>query len=235
MKKNILITGMPQSGKSTLLKKLIASFPNRKGLITNEMRDNSGARTGFEMEASSGVHSVLASIHFDEPIKVSKYGVRPDSISMITYEINSFKEEDLLFIDEIGEMQLYSESFKSLVISYLDAPNTCIATISKIYNNPFTKSLRLRDDIIVIDLSYLEREKAEAYILALASKIEKAKRYIVDPDRFIIGRHDSSIRTDHGIRNLTVIDDEWYCECDFFKKNYICSHTIALEEYLNRL
>lgn len=48
---NILITGLPQSGKTTLLKTILTDFPQKTGFFTNEIREN-GTRTGFEIETS---------------------------------------------------------------------------------------------------------------------------------------------------------------------------------------
>jgi len=48
---NILITGLPQSGKTTLLKSLLKNHPQKTGFFTHEMREN-GTRTGFEIETS---------------------------------------------------------------------------------------------------------------------------------------------------------------------------------------
>lgn len=48
---NILITGLPQSGKTTLLKTLLENYPQKTGFFTNEIREN-GTRTGFEIETS---------------------------------------------------------------------------------------------------------------------------------------------------------------------------------------
>ena len=38
--KKILLTGMPRSGKSTLLKKIIENIPNKAGFITDEIKKN---------------------------------------------------------------------------------------------------------------------------------------------------------------------------------------------------
>ena len=46
MQKNILITGKPKSGKSTILEKVIFGIPDKVGFITKEIRAN-GQRTGF--------------------------------------------------------------------------------------------------------------------------------------------------------------------------------------------
>jgi len=48
---NILIVGLPQSGKTTLMKTLLENYSRKTGFSTNEIREN-GIRTGFEIETS---------------------------------------------------------------------------------------------------------------------------------------------------------------------------------------
>lgn len=231
MKKNILLTGLPRSGKSTLLAKLILDHKKRVGFVTHEVCEN-GERIGFEIETSLGGKSAIANMHFETNFKVSKYFVEPSNLDFMLPRISKFGSEDLLFLDEIGQMQLLSKNFKKFALSYFDSPNICIATLSKVYNDDFTEQLRNRDDVIIIEISEANRELVEEYLRALISKIFKAKNYINDPTRFVVTNDNVSIRSDHGTRNLNKIDERWVCDCDFFKKNSICSHIIALEQHL---
>ena len=74
MKKNILLTGQPKSGKSTLLKKIIEDMQNKVGFVTNEILEMEG-RIGFEIETSQGEKAIIAHIGLDTPNKVSRYSV----------------------------------------------------------------------------------------------------------------------------------------------------------------
>ena len=122
MRKNILITGMPKSGKSTLLKKIIKKHDKKTGFVTNEIREN-GERVGFEIETHTGQKSVLANINFKTSLKVSKYFVNIKNLDEIIPKVSEFNGDDLLFIDEIGQMELFSKKFKQLVLRYFDSPN----------------------------------------------------------------------------------------------------------------
>jgi nucleoside-triphosphatase THEP1 len=95
MQKNILITGEPKSGKSTLLQKLITNTPNRVGFITNEIRNDTG-RVGFEIEAQSGKKAVLAHIDFKTEQKVSKYFVNTENLESLILEISNFENNNFL-------------------------------------------------------------------------------------------------------------------------------------------
>ena len=231
MRKNILITGMPRSGKSTLLKKLITNFDQKVGFVTHEVRKD-GERVGFELETHNGEKSLLANVDFKTNFKVSRYFVDIKNLDEIIPSVDKFDEGDFIFLDEIGQMELFSEKFKVLVKKYLDSSNTCIATLSKVYSDEFTEAIKKRDDIFLIEISEENRDEKEKYLETLLRKIAKAKRYVSEPNRFSINPNDVSITTYHGTRILKKQKEGWICNCDFFQENKVCSHVIALEEYL---
>lgn len=182
MQNNILITGQPRSGKSTLLRKLILPIDNKVGLVTNEVLGQNG-RVGFEMETHKGEKALLAHIDFNTPYKVSKYFVDIGSLESIIPKVLKFSDDNFLYLDEIGQMELFSEKFKELTLKYLNAPNTCLATISYVYEDDFTKSIKEREDVILIEITPENREEKEVFISQLLKKIEKSKKYISEPER----------------------------------------------------
>ncbi len=231
MKKNILITGNPRSGKSTLLKDVVKNFDCKTGFITSEIREK-GERVGFNIETQNGEKSIFASINIKTDFKVSKYFVDIKSLEEIMPTVDKFNNEDLLFLDEIGQMQLTSQKFKRIVKKYLDASNVCIATISKIYSDEFIEEIKKRSDTFLVEITQENREEKKNYVENLLKKIIKAKRYISEENRFLIDKKRANITTDHGIRKLEKQKNIWICDCDFFQDNKVCSHTIAIEEYI---
>lgn len=232
MQKNILIMGQPKSGKTTLLNRVIADIPNKVGFITKEILAN-GQRTGFEIQTHLGNNAILASIDFKTPNHVSKYFVNTDNLDSVIPEVSLFGDEDVLYLDEIGQMELFSEKFRELVLKFLDSKNTLIATISQVYEDDFTKDIKNRKDIILVELSKENREAREKFINLLIKKIDKARGYINEPDRFTRKDSGIEIRSEHGTRNLVSLNGKWECDCNFFKKNKICSHSIAVTECFN--
>lgn len=229
MQKNILITGKPKSGKSTLLRKLIAPIHRKVGLVANEVLGEHG-RLGFEIETYRGEKVLFAHIDFETPQKVSKYSVDIESLESLLPTVSTFNTDDLLYIDEIGQMQLFSAKFKHLVTKYLDAPNTCLATISYVYNAEFTRHIKERHDVILIEISAEDREQKEYFISQLLKKIEKAREYISDPERFTIQGSLAELKSEHGVRKLVYIGGKWKCDCNFYGQYDICSHVIAVKE-----
>ena len=68
---------------------------------------------------------------------------------------------------------LLSEKFRDLVLKYLDAPNICVATISSVYEDSFIKSIKGRDDVVVVEISAENREGQEKCISQLLSESGK--------------------------------------------------------------
>ncbi len=229
MQKNILITGKPKSGKSTLLHKLIIPIHNKVGLVANEILDERG-RIGFEMETHTGEKATLARVDVETPYQVSKYFVDVDSLESLIPKVSDFNSDALPSTSEIGQLQLFSETFNELVTGYLDAPNTCLATISYVYEDSFTKKVKERDDIILVEISAENREEKEVFISQLLKKIEKAKGYVSQPERFTIQDSLAELKSEHGTRKLVHSNGKWQCSCDFYKQYGICSHAIAIAE-----
>lgn len=168
--KNILITGMPRSGKTTLLNKIIQNIDHKVGFVTNEVRDT-GERVGFEIETNTGKKSMLAHVDFKSNLRVSRYYVNTKNLGTIVSTVTEFKEKDLLYLDEIGQMELFSDKFKNLVNIYLDSQNSCIATISKIYNDKFIEKIKHRNDCMIIEINEENREEKEECIINILSNI----------------------------------------------------------------
>jgi nucleoside-triphosphatase THEP1 len=71
-------------------------------------------------------------------------------------------------IDEIGKMELFSSSFRQVVIKALDSPKPLLATLHR-GDDPFLKSIRQREDTIVFWLTPQNREDILKEILSLLS------------------------------------------------------------------
>jgi hypothetical protein len=64
----------------------------------------------------------------------------------------------------------------------------------------------------------------------MIGKIEKAKKYAAQRDRFRIESFTVTFEGDNNPHTITLMDGAWKCDCDFFQTRKLCSHTMALEK-----
>ena len=58
-------------------------------------------------------------------------------------------------------------------------------------------------------------------------KIRKAKRYILEPERFKTLDNKTIISSEHGIRTVEYKDNRYKCDCEYYKEKGTCSHIIS--------
>lgn len=66
----------------------------------------------------------------------------------------------------------------------------------------------------------------------MIGKIAKAKRYSQEPHRFHFDSFTVSIEGENNAHVVKYADKKWNCDCDFFRTRGICTHTLALSNYL---
>jgi nucleoside-triphosphatase len=158
--KNILITGIPGVGKTTLVKKLLAQLNQLKtaGFYTQEIREG-GVRKGFELVDLSGQRSLLSHIQIKSPYRVGKYGVDVVSFDEFIDTVDFLNPQTgLVVIDEIGKMECYSEKFTTLLREILDSESKVIATIAR-KGGGLIAEIKERIDIQLFELTMENRDR----------------------------------------------------------------------------
>ena len=156
MPNNILVTGRPGSGKTTLVIKVVESLAaegfKAAGFVTEEIRKGSH-RSGFEVRDLRGDTAVMAHIDYAGQPRVGKYGVDLEAFERIALNALDTREEevDYLVIDEIGRMELASDTFRSVLMQLLDTPTPLLATVHKA-RDPFTGAVLDREDALAYDI-----------------------------------------------------------------------------------
>ncbi len=158
--KNILLTGRPGIGKTSILKETIDALKiNAGGFYTREIREG-GTRKGFEIITLNGKKGILAHIDCRSPYRVSKYGVNIKDLEEIAAPAieEALRNKECIIIDEIGRMELYSPKFCSLVKKALDSEKKVLGTIQARHNE-FLNSIRKRKDTKIIEVTFENRRK----------------------------------------------------------------------------
>jgi len=155
---NILLTGRPGIGKTTLIKKLIdVTSLSKGGFYTEEIREG-GKRVGFSLITLDGKKSTLASIKIKSPYRVGKYSVDVDGFEAIGVEAirKAMPTKELIIIDEIGKMELFSKKFRDVVIQALNTGRV-IATIKK-GRSSFIDKIKSRRDVRLLEVNLENRD-----------------------------------------------------------------------------
>ncbi len=156
-RKNVLLHGLPGSGKTTLVERLVKVIPYpKKGFYTREVRER-GRRIGFKIITLDGQEAWLAKRGKGYP-QVGKYRVYVESFERLAVPtIREVSPDGMLVIDEIGKMELFSRSFQQAVSAALDSPVPVLATVG--YGKiPFTEALFQRQDAIFAEVTPESRD-----------------------------------------------------------------------------
>jgi nucleoside-triphosphatase THEP1 len=154
IRRNILITGPPRCGKSTLIEKVVSSIERPvTGFLTREIREG-GKRVGFSINTLNGREGILAHQNINSQFNVGKYGVNLKDIDSIAVpSMIPPSEEEIIVIDEIGKMECFSHLFRETVLRALDLPNWTIGSIAQ-KADPFIQNIKQRDDLMVIKITF---------------------------------------------------------------------------------
>lgn len=171
----VLLMGKPRSGKTTLLEGFLEGVLEKQGFLTKEIFEN-GERIGFEMISSSGQTTTLASVNSASDIRVYRYGVEVDELDALLEDLPQVQAGNLLYIDEIGQMELFSDKFKTLIVSYLNSDNPFAGTITSVFHDDFTEQVLGRDDVVLLNINQDNREQAREVLDGLAVNIKLLQR-----------------------------------------------------------
>jgi nucleoside-triphosphatase THEP1 len=163
--KNILITGLPGIGKTTVIRKVIELCSPLKfaGFYTSEIRVNN-TRQGFKIFSLSGQEGILAHENFYSGFQVGKYGVNLKDLEDIgVKEIQRSNTADVIIIDEIGKMEVFSEMFCRAVEDVLDSKSIVLGTISRKAGG-FIKKIHSRDDVQIVEVTSANRNSLPQYL-----------------------------------------------------------------------
>jgi nucleoside-triphosphatase len=158
--KNILITGAPGCGKTTLLRQLVRQLRGRQpvGFYTEEIRET-GVRQGFRLTGLNGADGLLAHVALHTGYRLGKYGVDVAGFEKFLEGADLLNPEaDLIMIDEIGKMECFSGKFCRLVETLLDSKTSVIATVAE-KGGGLVAQVKQRRDVRLLKLSPANRDE----------------------------------------------------------------------------
>ena len=123
------------------------------GFYTEEIRTQ-GVRQGFRLVTLDGKEAVLAHVNIHSPYRVSKYGVDIGELERVGIPAlhRAAKQCDLVVVDEIGKMELFSAGFWEAVSQVIDCGKKVLGTVM-LNPNPWVDAIKQQPPVNVIEVS----------------------------------------------------------------------------------
>jgi len=142
------LTGPPGCGKTTAVLKIknILERSNVKidGMYTEEIRV-SGRRVGFKVvRIATNESGVMAHVDFRSPYRVGRYRVDLTALDSIGVSgiLNGLGSAEVVIIDEVGPMELYSNSFINSVRKVLSSDISAVLTVHYRVSHPVVTEVK---------------------------------------------------------------------------------------------
>ena len=157
---NILVTGPPRSGKSTLIEKVVQGISRpATGFFTQELRER-GRRVGFSITTLEGKTGVLAHQDIKSRFRVGNYRVNLEDLDQIAVpSMLPSTPDQIVVVDEVGKMECFSPLFKETLIQVLSSANLVIGSVA-IKGDRFIQSIKKRDDVSLVSITEKTRDDA---------------------------------------------------------------------------
>jgi nucleoside-triphosphatase len=163
LKRLFFITGAPGIGKTTVLLKTVEALKNMGfrvgGMLSREVRER-GTRVGFEIvDFETEERGWLAHVNQPDGPQVSKYRVNLRDLETLGAASirNAVAKAQIVIIDEIGPMELFSPAFKEAAIQAINSDKPVLGVIHHRARDPLIDSIRTRDDAEIIEVTYTNR------------------------------------------------------------------------------
>lgn len=163
---NLLITGRPGIGKTTVIERLVERLApgTATGFFTRELREH-GERGGFVIHTLGGRTATLARVGGAGPA-VGRYRVRPEALDAVAVPaLVPGPDVRLVVVDEIGKMECLSPRFCEAVRVALDGPVPVVGTIAR-GGSGFVAEVRRRPDVTIVEVTHENRDRLPAEIAA---------------------------------------------------------------------
>ena len=171
--KNLLLTGPPGCGKTTVLERVAEQLGELRlaGFVTRELREH-GQRVGFEAIGLGGRRIILAHVRFRSVVSVGRYGVEPNRLIPLINEemVRPLETVDTYLIDEIGKMECHCPQFIDAVSRLLEGQVPVVATIA-LRGGDFIAEVKDRRDVQIVEVTRANRQALPGQIAAWVKQI----------------------------------------------------------------
>ena len=164
-KRVFFITGVPGKGKTTVLSNIVNTLSEIGykvgGMLSREIRER-GKRLGFEiLSLGSSGRGVLAHTNQKTGPQIGKYRVNIEDLNRVGVHsiTEAIEKRDIIVIDEIGPMELFSGEFKDATQKALDSNKVVIAVIHYKAGARLIASAKNRQDAEIFEVTLENRDR----------------------------------------------------------------------------
>jgi nucleoside-triphosphatase len=164
MTRILILTGAPGVGKTTLLTKTVDALKTKGvrvgGMITREVREGN-VRVGFEiLDLTSNKHGWLAHVNGQGDLQVGKYHVNLKDLDNVGAAaiMQALEKCDVIAIDEIGPMELFSPKFKQAVAQALESKKLMLMVVHGKAKDLIVTQIKRRVDAEIFNVTFSNRE-----------------------------------------------------------------------------
>jgi len=170
------ITGLPRSGKSAVLQKVVDMIteeggnfrrtrgPNPPEHLIGGMRVEAiienGERVGYScVNILTGEKGTMAHKEIDSRNRILGFGIDPDEIQRVGVPaiLDSIGNCEIMVIDEVGKFTVESEGFVNAVRVALQYDLPTLLTLHKKSRHPLLQDVRRRDDARILEVTPVNR------------------------------------------------------------------------------
>ena len=171
------VTGLPRSGKSDVMEKVVSMLTEERreemrargddvaaakllGGMRCEPVIEDGERVGFKcINFQTGEEAVMAHKSIDSRTRVLGYGIDPEALERIAVPAiqEAMDDYEVLVIDEIGKFSVESEAFVEIVRKAMEKDKPTLLTLHKKSRHPLLQDIRRRDDARILEVTPVNR------------------------------------------------------------------------------
>ena len=169
------ITGLPRSGKSAVMEKVLSMLKEERerelsarnlsdteiigGICTEPILEN-GERLGYKVRnLVTGDEGEIAHKSIDSRLRVLGYGLNTAELERIALPAiqHAIDNCEVIVIDEIGKFAVESEAFVNAVRNALEIDKPTLLTLHKKSRHPLLQDIRRRDDGRILEVTPVNR------------------------------------------------------------------------------
>jgi nucleoside-triphosphatase len=166
MKQVYLLTGRPGTGKTSLIKQVAAQVKGQAGGFYTEEIRSQGVREGFRLVTLGGETAILAHVKIRSQHRVGKYGVDIETLDKVGVPAleQAAQHCDLVVVDEIGKMELFSPRFREAVSQVIASGKKVLGTIM-LNPNPIADAIKRQPNVNLLTVTRENYEMVLAELL----------------------------------------------------------------------